>query len=141
LDPELAVTHALELKSHGCLIDIMTGDAGGACRFTPDDEVTHAMMRAGCVDLISTDYVGGYWDSMLGVVQRAVASRAMRLEEGVRAITGRVAEALPLFAPGRGTLEPGRVADVVITEPDDLLTVAEVMVSGIPVERNGQGEL
>jgi alpha-D-ribose 1-methylphosphonate 5-triphosphate diphosphatase PhnM len=119
----------------------MTGDASGARRFTPSDEVTHAMMRSGCVDLISTDYVGGYWDSMLEVVERAVAADAMSLEDGVRAITGRVAEALPLFAPDRGTLEAGKVADVVVTEPGRLSRVSQVMVSGIPIDGNGQGEL
>jgi hypothetical protein len=141
LDAEEAVAHALELKRHGSLIDVMTGDASGARRFTPSDEVTHAMMRSGCVDLISTDYVGGYWDSMLEVVERAVAADAMSLEDGVRAITGRVAEALPLFAPDRGTLEAGKVADVVVTEPGRLSRVSQVMVSGIPIDGNGQGEL
>jgi hypothetical protein len=141
LNPDEAVAHALELKRHGSLIDVMTGDASGPCRFTPSDEVTHAMMRAECVDLISTDYVGGYWDSMLEVVERAVAAGAVSLEDGVRAVTGRVADALPQFAPDRGTLEPGRVADVIVTEPGHLTTVTEIMVSGIAVDRDGQGEL
>lgn len=136
-DPEVAVSHAQELKGHGALIDVMTGDAGRAGRFTPDDDLTHAMMREGCVDLISTDYVGGYWDSMLQVVERASAAGAMPLEAGVRATTGRVAEALPRLAPDRGTLEPGMVADLVVTEPGQLSRVKHVLVSGLPVGLNG----
>jgi predicted amidohydrolase len=133
LDPEVAVEHAQELRGHGALIDVMTGDAAGARQFTPNDDVTHAMMRAGCVDLISTDYVGGFWDSMLAVVERAAASGALPLEEGVRAVTGRVAEVLPRFAPERGVLAAGLVADVTITAPGRLSQVEAVLVSGIPV--------
>jgi len=134
LDPDIAVEHARELRSHGALVDVMTGDAGRARQFLPTDEITHAMMRAGCVDLISTDYVGGYWDSMLEVVERAAKAGAMPLEAGVRAITGGVAEALPRFAPERGSLAPGKVADVVVTEPGRLSDVAHVLVSGRSVD-------
>jgi alpha-D-ribose 1-methylphosphonate 5-triphosphate diphosphatase PhnM len=116
----------------------MTGDAGRARQFLPTDEITHAMMRAGCVDLISTDYVGGYWDSMLEVVERAAEAGAMPLEAGVRAITGGVAEALPRFAAERGRLAPGKVADLVVTEPGRLSDVAHVLVSGRSVDLDAQ---
>jgi predicted amidohydrolase len=142
LDPDVAVRHAQELRRHGALIDVMTGDVGGARKFLPDDEVTHAMMRAGCVDLISTDYVGGYWDSMLAVIERAAAAGALPLEDGVRAATGRVAEALPLFAPERGVLAAGKVADVVLTAPGRLSDVRQVLVSGMAVDSgNGPDKL
>jgi alpha-D-ribose 1-methylphosphonate 5-triphosphate diphosphatase PhnM len=95
------------------------------------------MMAAGCVDLISTDYVGGYWESMLAVVERAANNGAMTIEAGVRAITGAVAEAVPRLAPQRGTLEPGKVADVVVTKRGQLSRVAQVLVSGIPVRLPG----
>lgn len=135
-EPELAVKHAQELREYGALIDVMTGDAGGARAFLASDDVTHAMFRAGCVDLISTDYVGGYWDSMLEVVERAVAAGVMELQDGIRAVTGRVAEAIPRFAPNRGTLEVGKVADIVITKPGGLSQVEVMLVSGVPVELN-----
>jgi alpha-D-ribose 1-methylphosphonate 5-triphosphate diphosphatase PhnM len=134
LEPDVAVEHARELRKRGALIDVMTGDAGGAREFTPSDDVTHAMMRDGCVDLISTDYVGGYWDSMLEVVERAAEAGALPLEDGVRAVTGRVAEAVPRFAPDRGVIAPGKVADLVITEPGRLSSVAQLLVSGRPVD-------
>jgi predicted amidohydrolase len=133
-DPELAVKHAQELRKHGALVDVMTGDVGGARAFLASDDVTHAMFRAGCVDLISTDYVGGYWDSMLKVVERAAAAGVMELQDGVRAVTGRVAEAIPRFAPSRGTLEVGKVADIVVTKPGALSVVEAMLVSGVSVQ-------
>lgn len=136
-DPQTAIAHAQELRSHGALIDVMTGDPTSARAFLPSDEVTHAMMAAGCVDLISTDYVGGYWESMLAVVERAANNGAMAIESGVRAITGAVAEAVPRLAPQRGTLEPGKVADVVVTRRGQLSRVTQVLVSGIPVRLPG----
>jgi predicted amidohydrolase len=132
-DPEVAVAHAQELRRSGTLIDVMTGDASGARAFLPSDEVTHAMFSARCVDLISTDYVGGYWDSMLTVVERAVAAGVLELADGISMVTGRVADAVPLFGVNRGTLKPGKVADVVITRPGQLASVEHVLVSGIPV--------
>jgi predicted amidohydrolase len=138
LDPQVAVEHAMELRRHGARIDVMTGDVDGARQFLPDDAVTHALMKSGCVDLISTDYAGGFWDSMLSVVERADAAGALPLEDGIRAVTGRVAESLPLFAPSRGTLEPGNVADVVVTEPQRLSQISTLLVSGIPVSLSGE---
>jgi predicted amidohydrolase len=140
-DPGVAVSHARELRSHGALIDVMTGDATGAKAFLPNDEVTHALMAAGCVDLISTDYVGGYWEPMLSVIERAVASGVIAIEAGVRAVTSAVADALPRFAPQRGTLEAGKVADVVVTEPGHLSRVSHVVVSGIPARLSMDGSI
>ena len=91
------------------------------------------MFSAGCVDLISTDYVGGYWDSMLTVVERAVAAGVLTLSDGVAMVTGRVADAVPLFGVNRGTLEPGKVADVVVTRPGRLASVGRSWCSGRPV--------
>jgi hypothetical protein len=133
LDADIAVSHARQLRERGAKIDVMTGDIGGARNFLPSEEVTHAMFEEGCVDLISTDYAGGYWDPILVTIERAVASGVLSVECGVRAATGGVAEALQLFAPNRGTLEEGKVADVVVTEPGSLSRVAHVLTSGMGV--------
>jgi adenine deaminase len=71
---------------------------------------------------------------MLEVVERAAEAGALPLEDGVRAVTGRVAEAVPRFAPDRGVIAPGKVADLVITEPGRLSSVAQLLVSGRPVD-------
>lgn len=136
-DPAAAIRRAKELRHRGALIDVMTGDVQGARRFLPNDGVTHGMMASGCVDLISTDYGGGFWDSMLSVVDRAASAGAMPMEAGICAITRDVARALPVFAPERGTLEPGTIADVVVTKPGQLPAVAAVLTSGIRVGASG----
>ena len=133
-DPKLAVEHASELKQRGAVIDIMSGDAWGAREFHQDFSVTLALLEAGLVDVISTDYAGGFWDPMLLVVEKAAEHGAITLEQGVRMLTSRVAEALPRFAPDRGTLAGGMVADVVVTAPGVLSDVRQVLVSGIRVE-------
>ncbi len=132
-DAEMAVEHARALRERGALIDIMSGDAWGAREFHPTPEVTLALLGSGVVDLISTDYAGGFWDPMLLVVEKAAELGAITLEAGVRMVTGAVAEAVPLLAPQRGTIEPGQVADVVVTAPGSVSDVRHVLVSGLEV--------
>jgi hypothetical protein len=132
-NPELAVDHARQLKERGARIDIMSGDAFGAREFHRDFSVTAALLASGLVDLISTDYAGGFWDPMLLVVEKAVEQGAITLQDGVRMVTSSVAEAVPRLAPSRGRLEEGMVADIVVTAPGSLSDVRAVLVSGMRV--------
>jgi alpha-D-ribose 1-methylphosphonate 5-triphosphate diphosphatase PhnM len=113
----------------------MSGDAWSARQFHPTPEVTHRLLAEGLVDLVSTDYAGGFWDPMLLMLERAHEAGAVSLEAAVRMVTGRVAEALPRLAPRRGVVAPGFVADLVVTEPGRLSAVREVLVSGRVVDR------
>jgi len=132
-DPELAVAHARALKERGATVDIMSGDAWGGREFHPTPDVTLALLASGCVDLISTDYAGGFWDPMLLVVEKAAQAGVLALEAGVRMVTGAVADALPAMAPQRGTLVEGQVADIAVSAPGALSDIRNVLVSGIPV--------
>jgi alpha-D-ribose 1-methylphosphonate 5-triphosphate diphosphatase PhnM len=129
-EPADAVRRAREVRRRGALVDIMSGDAFSAREFHPTPEVTFALLREGLVDLISTDYAGGFWDPMLLVVERAAAAGATTLQDGVRMLTRGPAEAIPGLAPRRGAIAPGLVADLVVTEPGRLSAVREVLVSG-----------
>jgi predicted amidohydrolase len=133
-DPEVAVDHARQLKERGARIDIMSGDAFGAREFHRDFSVTSALIGSGLVDLISTDYAGGFWDPMLLVVEKAVEHGATTLQDGVRMVTSNVAEAVPRLAPSRGRLDQGMVADVAVTAPGSLSDIRAVFVSGVPVQ-------
>jgi len=129
-EPEDAVRRAREVRRRGALVDIMSGDAFGAREFHPTPDVTFALLAAGVVDLISTDYAGGFWDRMLLVVERAAQAGVTTLQDGVRMLTSGPAEAIPGLAPRRGRIAPGLVADLAVTAPGQLSEVREVLVSG-----------
>lgn len=134
-DAEDACKRARALRDKGALIDIMSGDAFSARQFQSGPEVTFRMLQEGIVDLISTDYAGGFWDPMLLVAQKAHEAGVIRLEEAVRLMTSSPVDAVPKLAPGRGRVLAGAVADLVITEPGALSAVRDVFISGrqVPV--------
>jgi imidazolonepropionase-like amidohydrolase len=129
-DPKDAARRARTLREKGALVDIMSGDAFSTREFHPTPDVTFRLLSEGLVDLISTDYAGGFWDPMLLVVEKAHEAGAIALEEGIRLMTSAPADAVPKLAPDRGRIEPGAVADIVITEPGRLSEVRAVLVSG-----------
>jgi imidazolonepropionase-like amidohydrolase len=133
-DPEDAARRAKELRGKDAWIDIMSGDAFSAREFHPTPDVTFRLLADGLVDLISTDYAGGFWDPMLLVAERAAEAGAITIEEGVRLMTSAPADAIPKLAPDRGRIVPGAVADVVVTHPGRLPDVRAVFVSGRRVE-------
>jgi predicted amidohydrolase len=134
-DPDDAARRARAVREAGALVDVMSGDAWSARQFHPTPAVTHRLLAEGLVDLVSTDYAGGFWDPMLVMLERAHEAGAVTLEAAVRMVTGAVAEALPALAPRRGRIAPGYVADLVVTEPGRLGAVREVLVSGRVVDR------
>lgn len=133
-DPDDAARRAKELRARGAWIDIMSGDAFSAREFHPTPDVTFRLLSEGLVDLISTDYAGGFWDPMLLVAEKAAEAGAISIEEGVRLMTSAPADAIPKLAPDRGRIAPGAVADVVVTHPGRLSDVRAVFVSGRRVE-------
>jgi predicted amidohydrolase len=133
-DPDDAARRARAVRDRGGLIDIMSGDAFSTREFQSSPDVTFRLLADGLVDLLSTDYAGGFWDPMLLVVERAVAAGAITVEAGVRLVTGGPAEAIPALAPDRGRITPGSVADIVVTAPGVLSDVRRVLVSGREID-------
>ena len=133
-DPDDAARRARAIRERGALVDIMSGDAFSAREFHPTPDVTFRLLAEGLVDLISTDYAGGFWDPMLLLVEKAAEAGATSIEEGVRLMTSAVVDAIPALAPDRGRIVAGAVADVVVTEPGRLSAVREVLVSGALVD-------
>lgn len=132
-----AVAVARYVKEQGGWVDIMGGDSFGGRRFFTSLELQLGMLRAGVVDMLSTDYCGGFWDPMLRVLEACVAAGAVSLPQAVALVTGNVARILPGLAPNRGFVEVGRVADLVLVDASSLAQVACVIVQGKVALRRG----
>jgi cytosine/adenosine deaminase-related metal-dependent hydrolase len=136
--PSEAVACARELKKHGAWVDIFTADAYGAQMFHPTPEVTMTLFKEGLVDLISTDYIAGYWDPIPLVVEKAIEAGLIGLPQAVQMMSKRVVDAMPRIGSERGTLAPGKVADVVITDPKRISEVRTVLIGGRRVMDQGR---
>lgn len=130
-----AVAHAERLKELGALVDVSTVDTFGARRLTTGPDLLFALLAAGLVDTISTDYAGGHHDAILLAVDEAVRAGVVTLPAAIAMATSTVADAIPGVAPRRGRVSPGAVADLVVT--DGLPHVRTVLIDGRIVVRDG----
>jgi predicted amidohydrolase len=130
---EDTIARARQLKAKGAWIDVMGGDSFGVKMFQPTPEHTFALISEGLCDAISTDYCGGYWDSLLRVAIEAWRAGAATLERAIELLTGNPSRMFPGLAPDRGEIKAGKVADLVITHPADPARVRAVLISGRPV--------
>jgi alpha-D-ribose 1-methylphosphonate 5-triphosphate diphosphatase PhnM len=133
---EQAVHYAGELKARGALIDISTLDCIET-RWRNDAVNIDALIEAGYVDTISTDFAGSHWDGILKAVHRMVRNKQLSAPAAVALATGNVANIFPQLAGDRGLLAKGRRADVVITDSTNLSRVKHVLIAGRLVVRNG----
>jgi len=134
--PEEAVSYARELKTRGVVIDISTLDCITTRRLAGPEHID-ALIEAGVVDTISTDFAGGHWDGILECVHRIIRLKQLTLPAAIALATGNVANALPHLADGRGFLEKGKVADAVISDAVNVSRVKHVVISGKPAVRDG----
>lgn len=132
------VSFAKELKALGATVEIITADSFGAKQVEPSPEGTFALLKAGLVDVITTDFSGGYHDPILFVLQKAMEEKVITLTEAIRLATGAPAEVVSLIAPGRGIIEPGNIADLCIVDKDDISRIKYVIISGRVVVENGR---
>jgi imidazolonepropionase-like amidohydrolase len=128
--PEEALDLAKKIKEYGGWIEVITGDMLGAKQLFQDTDVTFALLRAGIVDLISTDFSGGYADPIIHFADVAVKGGAVGLAQVVAMCTSNHTKAIPGLADNRGILAEGRIADICITEPDNLSCVTHVLIGG-----------
>ncbi len=126
---EEAVHFGLELRKRGAAIDVSTLDCVHT-RWRNEPGNLDALIEAGLVDTISTDFAGGDWDSILSAVQRMVTKRQLRAPAAVALATGNVARTFPQLAGDRGFIEKGRRADLAICEGHNLSRVRHVMIKG-----------
>ena len=122
-----AVAWARRLRAAGATIDVSSLDIVGARRLaTP--EIADALVREGLVDTLSTDYAGGAWEPMLGLVQYWMDNGSVDLVEGIAMCTSRPAEVFGLT--DRGRIAEGMRADLVLVSTEDVSRVRAVMIAG-----------
>jgi len=125
-----AITHARFIKEQGGWVDIMGGDFHRGQRFFKSLELHFAMLAAGVVDLLSTDYCGGFWDPMLLVLEKCIVAEVVTLPQAIALVTGNVHKALPSLSPNRGFVEVGKTADLVIVDRRHISQIQRVIVQG-----------
>lgn len=136
--PEEMVNFAKELKGLGATIEIITADSFGARQVEPSPEGTFALLKEGLVDVITTDFSGGYHDPILLVLQKAIEKGIITLPRAIQLATSAPARIIPLVAPNRGIIEPGRVADLCIVDREDIAKVRHVIIGGRTVVEDGR---
>lgn len=111
--PEEALHDARLLRERGALLEISGLNLFGRKPNRRDAAPFRALVAAGLVDLIGTDYAGGDFDPVSVPLFAMVAEGLMPLEQAIASASGRVAQRLPSITDA-GLLEPGRPADLAI---------------------------
>jgi imidazolonepropionase-like amidohydrolase len=136
--PEEMVNVARELKSLGAIVEVISTDSFGARQVEPNPEGTFAILKEGLADMMTTDFCGGYHDPILLFLQQAINEEVITLPRAVQLATSGPARCIPLIAPNRGTIEPGRVADLCIVDREDISKVRYVIIGGRVVVEEGR---
>ncbi len=135
--PDEAVSIAQNLRRRGAIIDVSTLDCIGT-RWRNDPSNLDALIDAGCVDTISTDFAGGHWDGIPEAMQRMVRKKQLSAAEVVALATGNVARVFTQMAGDRGLIEKGKRADLIVVDHVNLSRVRHVVIAGCIVVRNGR---
>lgn len=134
--PEEACAYARALKALGVTIDVSTLDMIET-RFRNHPDNFDALVDAGLIDTLSTDYAGGDWDSIGSAVHRITRRNGWSLPRAVALATGNVAHVFPELFADRGLLQAGRKADIVIAEPHNISKIRDVYKDGKLVVSDG----
>jgi alpha-D-ribose 1-methylphosphonate 5-triphosphate diphosphatase PhnM len=129
--PHEAIEMARAVKKSGGWVDIHTGDfLRGRRILFPNHATALALLIEGLVDLVSTDWSCGYWDSILRMLEFAVSQNVIDLPQAITLATSNVLQAIPNVAPDRGEIAEGKIADVVIVSKKRISDVQTVIIGG-----------
>ncbi len=120
---------AEKLKAAGVVIDVSILDSVHLQALVGTQEID-ALMASGLVDVLSTDYAAGNWDSILEAIERWWQKGLITLPRAVEIAAAAPAALFPKAAHKRGRLMPGYFADIVITKKGDIGNVRTVIIDG-----------
>lgn len=136
--PQDSIDIAKALRSAGAIIEVSTMDFFGAKQVETSPETTFALLKEGLVDVITTDYSGGYHEPILLVIQKAIEEGIITLPHAIQLVTSAPAGVVPRLAPNKGLIEPGKVADLCIVDRNDISKVRHVIIGGRLVVEDGK---
>lgn len=134
---EEAVESARALRRAGAVVEICTLDAFGAHRLEPSPDTIYALLEGGLVDILATDFAGGFWDCQLVGIEQAWRAGKAPLPALIGMASANAARAVPRLGD-IGELAPGKLADIVIAPLQALASVRQVFVGGREVFSQGQ---
>ncbi|MCJ8521142.1 hypothetical protein ABID21_004218 [Pseudorhizobium tarimense] len=134
--PREAVDYAVALKRRNVIIDVSTLDCT-TTRWRNDPANLDALVEAGCVNTISTDFAGGHWDTIPEALHRIIRKRQMDPAAAIALATGNVARTFPQLAGDRGFIENGKRADLVIADHANCARIRHVLIKGKLVVSDG----
>ena len=132
-----AIDYAVRLKELGVIIDVSTLDVIDT-RFRNGPENFDALVDAGLVDMVSTDFAGGDWDPIPSALHRMTRVNRRSLTEAVALATGNVARVFPEIFGDRGLIAVGKRADIIMTEMHNISRIRHVFIAGQPYVWDGQ---
>lgn len=134
-----AVENTKILKQNsGVIIEACTHDPWGAKRLVANPENLYAFYEEDLIDVVSTDFANGSFDSMLEAVQHGVEKGLVSLPKAIAQCTKNVTEAIPLLAPNLGQLKEGYTADVLVTSYPNVSNVERIYIDGKLVAKDGK---
>jgi hypothetical protein len=134
-DYEEALEFAKHLKELGVTIEACSWDLFAETNGVGGDpeemrELLFEFVSNGYADYLSTDFGDAKYHGTLVAVEEFIANDTVPVGEAIALVTGNVAAAIPGVGRTRGTLAPGKAADIVITDSDDVSNVKTVFVNG-----------
>jgi hypothetical protein len=135
--PQEAIAWAKKLRDLGVTIDISTWDIpAAAIQAKPGNFLR--MLEEKVVDTVSSDFAGGDWEPILKGLDMAVRCDAVDLPKAVALATSNPADLFSALAEGRGLLAPGKIADVITVDADNIGAVRTVIVGGVIAVKDGE---
>lgn len=129
---------AKEIKNTGAWVEVFSADFFSAKQIEADPTATFALLEQDLADLFVTDYSGGYHNPILLLIKKSIEQGVTTLPKAVRLATSSPASIIPGLAPQKGLIEPGKVADIIIVDKDDITNVRYVIIAGRIVVEDGK---
>ncbi len=138
MTPEEMIAIAKEVKAAGAHVEVFSADHFAAKQIEADPTGAFALLEQDLVDVLVTDYSGGYHDPILLLIKKAVEKGVVSLPKAVKLATSSPAAIIPRLAPQKGLIEPGKVADIIVVDKEDITRVRYVIIAGRIVVEDGR---